>query len=116
MTNTPEGKVKQKIDALLKKYDVWYFKPRGTVMGRSGIPDYTCSVDGLFLGIEAKAGKNNLTALQVKEMNDIRAHGGAYRIVNETPESLHNLEYLIGIMKEKAALCREKGIINPEGW
>lgn len=80
---TPEGRVKQRIDNLLKKHDIWYFKPRGTIMGRSGIPDYICCIHGNFIGIEAKAGKNTLTALQVKEKKDIENHGGLYLEVRD---------------------------------
>lgn len=80
---TPEGKVKQKITALLKRFGAWYFMPRGTALGRSGIPDYICLFHGVFIAIEAKAGKNTPTALQKRELTAIREAGGMALVINE---------------------------------
>jgi hypothetical protein len=87
---TPEGKVKKKVSALLKKYGVWYVMPRGTTFGRSGIPDYICLIRGRLVAIEAKAGTNPPTALQRHEIASIVAQGGIAVVVNE--QSLSFLE------------------------
>jgi hypothetical protein len=81
---TPEGKVKEKIDAVLRKLDIYYFKPRGTTLGRAGIPDYVCCFKGIFIAIEAKANGNKLSALQYQEGINIAKHGGKFFVVNET--------------------------------
>lgn len=106
---TPEGKVKAKIDAILKKYNVYYFKPRGTGMGRSGIPDYVCCFYGHFIAIEAKTVGKGLTALQTKEFNDIADHHGIVVQINE--ENLHVIERLLDeIQKRVADAARRKTI------
>ena len=83
MAQTPEGKVKAAVTTILKKEGVWYFIPVSNGMGQSGIPDIICCVSGRFLAIECKAGKNKPTALQAKQIEDIRHAGGAAAVVNE---------------------------------
>lgn len=80
---TPEGNVKRKVTAVLKEYGVWYFMPRGTTFGRSGIPDYVCCVNGRMLCIETKAGNNKPTALQLVEHQRLRDAGAVVLVVNE---------------------------------
>jgi hypothetical protein len=43
-----------------------------------------CCVNGKFLAIEAKAGKGIPTALQEKNLRDIKVAGGIALVVNET--------------------------------
>lgn len=83
VAQTPEGKVKAAVIAILKKEDVWYFIPVSNGMGQSGIPDIICCVSGRFLAIECKAGKNKPTALQTMQIERIRHAGGAAAVVNE---------------------------------
>ena len=93
MAATPEAKVKAKIKELLKAHDVYYTMPIGTGYGNSGVPDFLCCVNGQFLAIEAKAGKNKPTALQEKNIRDIRHAGGYAMVVNE--DNLEELKTLI---------------------
>ena len=98
MASTPEAKVKAKIKAILKKHDVYYAMPIGTGYGNSGVPDFLCCVNGKFVAIEAKAGKGTTTALQEKNLREIRAGNGIAFVTNES-----NLEFLdtaIKLMKE----------------
>jgi hypothetical protein len=83
MAQTPEKKVKDKCVKLLKAHDVYYFFPATHGFGRSGVPDIICCVAGKFLAVECKAGGNKPTALQEKEMADIRKQGGIAIVVNE---------------------------------
>ena len=80
---TPEAKVKNKIRSILKKYNVYFFMPRGTALGRNGIPDIICCINGCFVGIECKAGKNKSTALQLYEQQQIKNNKGIAIVVNE---------------------------------
>ena len=89
MAATPEAKVKAKIKKILKDHGVYYAMPIGTGYGNSGVPDFLCCVNGKFVAIEAKAGKGTTTALQEKNLRDIRTAGGTAMVVNET-----NLEEL----------------------
>ena len=74
---TPEGKIKRKIDKMLKARDLWFFKPQAGPFGRSGVPDYIICSYGQFVGVEAKADKTKKpTALQTQCMEKIEAAGG----------------------------------------
>lgn len=94
MATTPEAKVKAKIKTILKDHGVYYAMPIGTGYGNSGVPDFLCCLSGKFLAIEAKAGKGTTTALQEKNLRDIKAAGGIALVVNED-----NLDWLKGAIK-----------------
>ena len=83
MAQTPEKKVKDKVVKLIKAYGIYYFFPATYGFGRSGVPDIVCCAKGKFIAIECKAGNNKPTALQEKEMADIRKQGGIAIVVNE---------------------------------
>ena len=83
MAQTPEAKVKAKITQVLREEGVYYFFPATGGYGRSGVPDIVCCVNGRFLGIECKAGKNKPTLLQVREIEAIRMAGGVAIVANE---------------------------------
>ena len=80
---TPEKKVKNKVVEILKRYKVYYFYPMTGGYGRSGVPDIVGCYKGQFFGIECKAGKNKPTALQLKNIKDIRDNNGIAIVVNE---------------------------------
>ena len=82
MAATPEKKVKDKVVAVLKDEDVYYFFPATHGYGRSGVPDIIACVNGLFVAIECKAGKNKPTLLQVREIERIRRANGCALVVN----------------------------------
>lgn len=83
MAQTPEGKVKASVTKVLREEGVYYFFPATHGYGRSGVPDIVCCVSGAFLAIECKAGRNKPTALQVQEIERIRAANGHAVVVNE---------------------------------
>jgi Holliday junction resolvase len=89
---TPEAKVKKQVRAILDYFGVYYFAPATGGYGRSGVPDFVGCYKGRFLGIEVKAGSNEPTALQQRELATIRKKGGVGIIVNETTlDALHDL-------------------------
>ena len=93
MALTPEKKVKNKCVTLIKAYGVYYFFPSMNGFGRSGVPDIICCANGVFLGVECKAGKNEPTELQLLEMKKIRDAGGKTLVVNE--ENISELEEIL---------------------
>lgn len=93
MAATPESKVKAKIKKLLVEHNAYYAMPIGSMFGNSGVPDFLCCVKGRFLAIEAKAGKGRTTALQEKQLANIREAGGLALVVNE--DNLDELEQLL---------------------
>jgi len=98
MAATPEAKVKAKIKKILKDHGVYYAMPIGTGYGNSGVPDFLCCVNGNFLAIEAKAGKGTTTALQEKNLREIKEAGGVAAVIAEA--QLEYLEQLIQLMKQ----------------
>jgi Holliday junction resolvase len=84
MAQTPERKVKDKVTAILRESGVYYFFPPSNGFGRAGIPDIIACHKGKFLAFECKAGSNKPTALQLRELDNIRKAGGVAMVINET--------------------------------
>ena len=81
---TPEKKVKTAVVKVLKEYpDVYYFYPVMGGYGASGIPDIVGCYLGRFFAIECKAGKGKTTALQEKNIAQIKSALGRVMVVNE---------------------------------
>jgi hypothetical protein len=80
---TPEGKIKARIKKLLDGYDrVFYFMPVPSGYGMTTI-DYFVCMDGIFVGIEAKAPGKKPTARQEGTLADIRAAGGSTFVIDD---------------------------------
>jgi hypothetical protein len=104
-----EKKIKEKVKKLLKKYNVFYFMPAASVYGKSGIPDFVCCINGVFVGIETKTsnkGEKGLTALQKRTRDEITAHKGAYIVVFDAG-TFANLDALIW------QLACDKTLVSP---
>jgi hypothetical protein len=95
MAGTPESKVKAAVVKFLKAWDVYYFFPATHGYGRSGVPDIICCVNGKFLAIECKAGKNEPTELQKREIQNIQKARGIAVVIRED-----NIELVEQILKE----------------
>lgn len=87
---TPEAKVKQRIKDILKELECYSFSPIGGAYSSRGVPDIIGCLNGVFFGIEAKAGKGKTTALQDRELQRIKDAGGIALVVNE--ENLDSLK------------------------
>ena len=83
MAMTPEKRVKKAVQKQLDLLGAYYFFPATGGFGRSGVPDIIGCYQGAFFAIECKAGKNTTTALQARELANIRLSGGAAIVVNE---------------------------------
>jgi len=83
MVMTPEAKVKKKVVAQLKEMGAYYFYPVTGGYGFSGVPDIVGCHKGIFFGIECKAGSNKPTALQDKNLSDIKKQKGIAVVINE---------------------------------
>jgi Holliday junction resolvase len=93
---TPERKVKSKVVATLKRMGCYYCMPVTGGFGNSGVPDILVCYKGRFIGIECKAGKGRLTALQEHNLNAIELSGGVALVINE-----NNVEDLQQLIEEK---------------
>ena len=89
---TPESKVKKEVTNYLKELGAYYFFPVTGGYGRSGVPDIVACIHGKFVGIECKAGDNQPTALQVKNLKAIRSAGGLSFCVNSVKVLREQLE------------------------
>ena len=83
MAMTPEAKVKKSVVALLKGAGAYYFYPVTGGYGGSGVPDIVVCHRGKFIGIECKAGNNQPTALQKRNLERIVEAGGIALVINE---------------------------------
>ena len=88
--------VKNQVVRILKELDVYYFFPVASGWMSNGVPDIVACINGRFVGIECKAGKNGTTAIQDKNLIAIKKNGGVAMVVNE--DKLEQLErYLNGL-------------------
>jgi len=78
---TPEGRVKDAVKTLLRKYHVYWHMP---VMNGMGAPslDFICCVSGRYLGIECKAPGAKPTTRQKLTMELINQAGGTTFVVD----------------------------------
>lgn len=90
---TPEAKVKKQGKAILDRMGVYHFPPFSGGYGRSGVPDVVGCYRGRFISVEYKANGGKPTALQLKNMEDIRKCGGVALLINE--DNVQQLEELI---------------------
>jgi Holliday junction resolvase len=90
---TPEVKVKRKVKEVLKNLGAYYVMPVTGGYGNSGAPDFIVCLKGKFIGIECKAGKNKVTALQQHNLNSIRNAGGEGFVIND--ENVGELESIL---------------------
>jgi len=90
---TPEAKVKTKIHALLKKHNAYAVNYIGGISANNGTPDILACLNGRFIAIEAKAGKNKPTDLQTLNLKRIDDAGGLALVINE--ENLIALEVML---------------------
>lgn len=97
MATTPEGKIKNKLDKMLKYEKVWYYSPQAGPFGRAGVPDRVAILRGQFLGIECKADRSKKpTALQLKCMQEIEDAGGKCFVVCDDESIEQVREYING--------------------
>lgn len=100
MAQTPEGKIKKKLDDMLKEFapELWFYSPQSGIYGRSGVPDRVACYFGRFYGIECKADPTKqLTDLQVQCMQKILGAEGQHWVVYDDP-SIEGLErHLIAV-------------------
>lgn len=80
---TPEKKVKNKVVTMLQDAGAYYFYPVAGGYGSAGIPDVIACYMGRFIAIECKAGKGKTTALQDRNIAQIKDAGGFAIVVNE---------------------------------
>lgn len=79
--STPEGKVKDKVKALLKAYGAYWHCPVQNGMGSPGLDFWICH-RGKFLGIETKAPGKKPTPRQELTMRHVQEAGGLTLVIS----------------------------------
>lgn len=101
MAATPESKVKAKIHAILKANDAYAVNYIGGMHANNGTPDILACVNGRFIGIEAKAGSNRPTDLQMSNLRRIYEAGGSALVINDV--NLHMLDGVLSVIRMNGA-------------
>lgn len=78
---TPEGKVKEAVSALLKKFGAYYEMPVPGGYGKSGL-DYQGCFHGKYFAIETKAPGKKPTPRQVLTIAQIQKAGGKVFVID----------------------------------
>ena len=108
MAQTPEGKVKADIRAMLeRRFNIWwagkrrppgeirawgYMPVKASAFGVNGIPDFVLSVEGLFVGIEAKAADGEQSVNQQDREIEINVSKGVYVLASSATEAEQKLK------------------------
>jgi hypothetical protein len=79
-----EPDLKRRIKAWLEEIDAWYYMVVPGGYGRRGIPDFICTVRGVFFAIETKTTGKKPTALQRVEIDAMRRQGWTVWVVDST--------------------------------
>jgi hypothetical protein len=102
MDRTLEEPVKERIKKMLALHCAYYTMPPANGYGRAGGFDFTCCVNGLFLGIEAKRDKHEKpTQLQTDNAEAAYAAGGIVLLIHSG--NLDVLRRTLEQMKEEGA-------------
>lgn len=123
MAQTPEGKVKDAVKRLLKRWGIWFYMPVSNGMGVHGIPDLMCCYEGLLIGIETKAPNKNPTTWeqrwnkaspnQQNRMTEIRQAGGIAIVVDDVAQ----VEELLNAIKPLAEMNRNaRTLLGEKKW
>jgi hypothetical protein len=90
----PEAKLRAQIYRRLKKLGIFYLPIVGHPAQTRGIPDLILIINGLFVGIELKAGKNKQSESQVEMEKKITKAGGKYYVVRSVAGLMEVLDDL----------------------
>ena len=80
---TAEGKVKMFVRKFMREHfpDHFYYSPMGGAFGKSGMPDHIYLINGILVGIEIKADKGKLSALQEQTLKQLSKQGALCAVV-----------------------------------
>jgi hypothetical protein len=101
VASTPEAKVKKSVRQVLDRLGAYYVMPVTGGYGNQGAPDFLICLNGLFYGVECKAGKGKPTELQLLNMRKIIKAGGVALVVYENDISYLESLLTTGVNNEK---------------
>jgi trehalose-6-phosphatase len=96
--STPEAKIKTFISSYMKREfpNAWKYCPAGGFYGKAGLPDFLYLIDGILVGIEAKAEGGVPTTLQLITLKKMRDCGAIVAIV--TGKDLDKMEKIKNVI------------------
>lgn len=100
--NTPEGRVKSRVDSVLNAHGAYYHKPVGNGMGAPAL-DYHVNHKGMYAGVETKAKGGKPTDRQIITMIELRDSLGSIFLI-DGPDSL-DFASLQGWLKDPKPGC-----------
>lgn len=98
---TAEGKVKMYVRKFMREHfpGHFYYSPMGGAFGKAGMPDHLYLWNGILVGIEIKADKGKLSALQEETLKQMSAQGALCAVVYGRDEAK--------MMRIKEAILKE---------
>ena len=78
-----EKQVKDEVKRILTKHKWFFWMPPANAFGRTGISDFNCLRDGIFIAIETKFGKNTPTPMQKGFCQSVLHEGGFAFVVSD---------------------------------
>lgn len=111
---TPEGKVKEKVKKLLKAAGAYYHMPVQNGMGKPSL-DFVCCHRGLFLAIETKTEKGDLTLRQKLTMEEMQKAGAVVLVIRglSDGEGFAMLEAFLGQNQLETFQCLSTNQATP---
>ena len=106
-TKVSEKWVKAQVVKQLKAAGAYYFYPVANGYMQTGVPDIVACLNGVFIGIECKAGSNKPTVIQERNLAAITLAGGRALVINE-----HNLDSLDKVIKQFTNAADGGNLIN----
>jgi hypothetical protein len=115
MALTPEGRIKEQVKKLFKRFKCYYHMP---VMNGMGAPtlDFIACCFGRFVGVETKAPGKHATPRQQITMHDMALAGGyVFEVSNDA--SLARLEFYLEMFEAGAssdAIAATAAMLEPQ--
>ena len=91
-----EKQFEKKVKQFLTDQGCWLLKTWSNGVQREGVPDLLVCCKGLFLGIELKAANGKPSALQLWNIEQIRASGGVAMVLY--PDQFENFKHMIMLL------------------
>lgn len=90
---TPHAKLRSEICDWLKSIGAWYVCTNSQGYGRKGIPDILACIDGGFVAIEVKVGRDKPSAWQKREIKAVIDAGGRSFVARHIDDVKFALEH-----------------------
>jgi hypothetical protein len=78
-----ERAIVEVLKKFFKERGIFYIRNVGNNAMRAGLPDFVICLNGKFIAVECKSGKNEISVIQGVVRDEILGNGGRYFVVNE---------------------------------